>query len=899
MHSYALIQQIIRSCIVSCLLVFFMQHVIAQGGFSSQYVDNVDESSTRVYQTQRRTQQIKIDGLVDDTGWNEVAWSGDFTQREPDDGGAPTLPTTFKIVYDDRNIYVAIRCLDPEPDKIVQRMSRRDGFEGDWVEINIDSYHDQRTAFSFTISAAGVKGDEICSQDGQNWDKSWNPIWRAKSHVDAEGWTAEMEIPLSQLRFDDQEEQIWGLQLTRRDFRNDSRSNWQYIPQNSGYWVSGFGELHGIDNIKPKRQIEIQPYVLGRHESYKKVDGHPFRDGSDSDLNVGLDGKIGVTNDLTLDFTINPDFGQVEADPGALNLDGFEVFFTERRPFFVENRNVFDYKISNAKAGGGFNQDNLFYSRRIGAAPKRVIAESDGRFVEQPSQSAIIGAAKFSGKTNKGLSIGVLESLTREEKAIIREGGTEEKAIVEPLTNYAVLRLLQDFDDGNTVIGLIGTSVNRRLNDDDLQFLHKSAYSGGIDFLHQWRDKRWRLAGSLVGSHVAGSEESILRTQRSFGHTFQRPDAEHVSIDSSATSLSGSGANLSLGYFGRKWSFQGGATYRSPEFELNDIGFLRNADEINQYFWAELRWLNPTKMFRESRANFNQKSRWDYSGKSLHQSINFNAYGTLHNFWQLRAGTGIEFNDQSNTWLRGGPTFRKPHGWGVNFAINSDKRKKISQEFSSNGGNSFDGIVGGYGFNTTTNIQATDGLNFSLGFSWRRSFREDQYIRQLNYGDYSDYLMGEIVRRTVNFTLRANYNLTPDLTIQYYGQPYISRGRYSDLKRVGDPVSRDAKKRLIKYTTDQLTYDAALRQYQFDFDENGITDVSIGNPDFDFVQFRSNLVLRWEYVPGSELFLVWSQGSNAYNSDYSGSVWESLSDNLWDDSLVNTFLVKATYRFSL
>ena len=481
-----------------------------------------------------------VDGLLNDKCWDIVPWSEEFIEREPDENTAPSEQTRFKIVYDKNFLYLGIRCFDKDPSKIVKRLSRRDGFEGDWVEVNIDSHHDKRTGFSFTSSVSGVKGDEFISDNGNNWDGSWNPIWHLKTNIDEEGWTAEIKIPLSQLKFGNDKEQTWGLQVQRRIFRLEERSSWQRIPQDAPGWVSEFGELKGLIDLEPQKQIEIQPFFATQLNTYKKEEGNPYRDGNDAKINGGLDAKIGITNDLTMDLTINPDFGQVEADPASIALDGFQIFFEERRPFFVENKNIFNYRFAD-------NQDNLFYSRRIGRSPQGGVNEASNEYVDRPNNTTILGAAKFSGKTKNGWSLGILESVTDKEYAKISDNVTEREALVEPLTNYFVGRAQKDFNNRNSFFGIIFTGTNRNLQGDDLSYLRKAAYTGGLDFEHNWKKRKYFLKATLVASRVEGSKESILATQYSLTHLFQRVDAGNVEIDPDRTSLTGTGGKLEIG----------------------------------------------------------------------------------------------------------------------------------------------------------------------------------------------------------------------------------------------------------------------------------------------------------------------------------------------------------------
>ncbi len=855
----------------------------------------------KTYQTQKLAgEPPNIDGQLDEACWDQVDWTGEYLQWDPHQGETPSQETTFKILYDEKNLYIGFRCFDEEPDKIVKRMSRRDGFPGDWVEINIDSYHDLRTAFSFTISASGVKGDEFISNDGNNWDTNWNPIWYAKTHQDSLGWTAEVKIPLTQLRFGKDEKQVWGIQSTRRDFRMEERSTWQPIHRNDAAWVSRFGELHGIEGIEPQRQLEIQPYIVGQVATFEKQEGNPFATGSDWRLTGGVDGKVGVTNDLTLDFTINPDFGQVEADPSALTLDGFQIFFSERRPFFIENRNIFDYRLTGSQAGGNYDNDLLFYSRRIGGAPHRSIStDSENQyFVDQPENTTILGAAKFSGKTSKGLSIGILETVTEREMARIDNRGNREKAPVEPLTNFFVGRLQQDFSGGNTVIGGIFTAVNRDIKDASLESLHRSAYSGGVDFLHRWKNRTWYIQGNLIASQVAGTEEAILQTQTAFEHLFQRPDADHLKIDSTATSLLGTGGTFKLGKNGGKWTFEAGATWRSPELELNDVGFLLNTDEVNHFFWGGRRWTQPFSIFRSLRVNYNHWGRWDFSGQNLYRAVNTNAHASFKNFWGMGAGLTLEGLDISKNALRGGPALRRPNGGGMFAYLSTDSRKKMVVYFNTFHGRAVDNIVRAQDYSVSFEIQPSNAMQISLSPGFNRFQRLDQYVSQEEVNGKLRYLEAEVDQQTLSMTLRLNYNITPDFTLQFYGQPFISKGTYRGFKRVTDmPLAKQFWDRHYAYPDSQIEFDETESAYLIDDDGDGTTDIILNNPDFNFFQFRSNLVARWEYIPGSELYLVWTRSTTELD-DPSTGLWDSFSQNLFNKKARNVFLIKTTYRFA-
>jgi len=828
-----------------------------------------------------------IDGKLDDASWNIVEWGSDFIENDPDENTPPTFQTAFKIIYDAKYLYIAIRSFDDDPSKIEKRLSRRDGFAGDRVNVVLDSYYDKRTAFIFTVTAAGVKGDEIATDNGNNIDSSWNPVWYTKTSIDSKGWSAEMKIPLSQLRFGKSKEQIWGLNVVRNIFRANERSLWNRVPIDAPGFISESGELHGLINIKPQKQLEIQPFTVTQLNTYQKEGGNPFRDGQDFDLNGGLDAKIGITNDLTLDLTVNPDFGQVEADPSAITLDGFEIFFREQRPFFVENKNIFDFNFAD-------NQDNVFFSRRIGRSPQGYPSTGSGEFVNQPQFSTILGAAKFSGKTKNGWSIGVLESLTSKEYAEIDNNGTRRKEIVEPGTNYFVGRLQKDFNDKNSYFGGIFTATNRNI-EGNLDFLRKAAYTGGFDFKHQWKNRKYYVLGNFIASRVEGSKASILNTQTSLTHLFQRVDASHVSVDPNRTSLSGTGGKFEFGKASTgHWLYSAGFIWRSPGLELNDIGFLRQADNMKQYANLSYQTLKPFGIFRNIRASLEQFTSYDFEGNYNRMQYQFRLNFNFKNNSWISTGFMHKPRIYSNTELRGGPRFRFSRENAHWFFVGSNSQKKfrmrVGYVYSQAKQNNFSFFRLETGFT----YQPINALSLSLSPSYSSNPNKTQYVTTRDFNGITRYIDAEIRQQTLSASIRFNYNINPDLTIQYYGQPFIFRGRYKNFKYITNSIADDLYDRFYLYDDQQISFDGS--SYLIDDDRDGITDYTVRNPDIAFVQFRSNLVIRWEYIPGSEIFLVWAQGNTGLQ-DPSDDLFTSLNNQILKEKAENTFLIKLTYRF--
>jgi len=837
-----------------------------------------------------------IDGKMDDQCWHEVDWGKNFIQRMPHEGEDPSQKTAFKILYDRNNLYIAIRAYDSEPEKIAKHMCRRDIFKGDWVEVNIDSHHDLRTAFSFTVNAAGVKGDQTITNNGDNWDSSWDPIWFVKTSIDSEGWIAEMRIPLSQLRFREKKNHIWGLQVQRNIFRSEERSSWQFISRNSPGWVHLFGELRGIQDVKSKRMIQILPYTVGELHSFKQEKENPFSTGQLSNLYGGFDGKIGITKDLILDVTLNPDFGEVEADPSVVNLTVFETYFPEKRPFFVEGKNIFNYQFTFGD--NPLHKDNLFYSRRIGGNPHHNPELKNNEYANVPENTSIVGALKITGKTSGGLSIGIMDSITSIENAEIDYLGQQRKEVVEPLTNYFILRLQQDINKGKTIIGGMFTATNRKINVKHLSYLHNGAYTGGFDFLHTWKRKSYYFSITSIFSFIKGSNEALLETQRSSVHYFQRPDASYLSVDPQLNSLFGHGGQIAFGkQGGMPIVFHIGATWRSPGLELNDVGYLRRADIFMQWIWAQYRITNPFSIFNAVYLSVNQMSGWNFGYENIFNEGNINLYTQFKNNWRFGIGIDRESDWLSTSILRGGPALLLPGGWRNWFNIQSNKGHRIRFNFgwrNYQGNHKAQRSKELWGSAT---FQSTDALSISFSPSLNTNENMLQYVTEKKYGFESRYLFAKINQKTISLTTRLSLNITPDFTVQFYGQPFISTGSYTEFKRVTNFRALEFSDRFISFLNNQISYNPNDEYYRIDENMDGTWDYKFNNPNFNFLQFRSNLIIRWEYIPGSTLYLVWSQGRTQTHKNGGFYLRNNLKE-LFNIFPYNVFLVKISYSFN-
>lgn len=836
-----------------------------------------------------------IDGILDEDLWQQGPWEGGFTQHEPFNGRAESQPTEFKIVFDDNNLYVAIKAYDASPDSIVKRLTRRDDEDGDGVGVAFDSYFDQRTAFIFAVTASGVKFDWMMNNDGQNEDKTWDPNWFAKVSSDDKGWYAEMRIPLSQVRFEKEGGGVWGLQVFRNLYRHSELSFWNHIPKDAPGMVGYCGLLRGIENLEPRKILDVTPYAVASASRYPIEEGNPFSTGKDQALKAGLDAKIGLSNNFTMDLTLNPDFGQVEADPSEVNLSAYETFFEEKRPFFIEGRNISNFSLGIGD--GGLGNDNLFYSRRIGRRPRGEASVNGDTYVDRPPFTSILGAAKVTGRNDRGLSIAFVESVTAEETAAIDLNGQRSEEIVEPLSNFLVGRVQKEANEGNTIFGLMITGVNRKLDSNLETQMHREAYAGGFDFTQYFQDRNWMFNINTAVSYVAGDEQAILKTQRSSARYFQRPDASHVSVDSSRTSLAGAGGRFQIvRQGGGHWTYMAAMVWKSPGLEINDLGYMREADQMIPVLYAGYRQWEPKGFYRSYNLNMSVFGGWNFTGERFTLGLNPNASVLFKNYWYAHAGGEYNFDVVSTRHLRGGPSIRLPNIGNFWANLRTDNRKKFYAGFNLS--LALGALESQQHLNFTPYItyKPYDNVNFSLSPYFYKGSEKLQYVDELRFNDQPRFVFATIQQQLLSLSFRINYTILPDLTIQYWGQPFVAAGQYKDFKYITNPLADNFNDRFQRYQPGQVSSDED--NYYINEDMEGDYDYSFGVPDFHFREFLSNLVIRWEYNPGSAIYLVWSQNRNAYESRGTLDFLPDTRD-LFKEKGTNIFLVKFSYRIGM
>jgi hypothetical protein len=807
----------------------------------------------------RAMRALVIDGKDDDDVWSRAQRITLFREFDPVEDGDPSLPTEARVAYDDKYFYAFVRAFDPHPDSIRSYLSRRDvKTPSDQLKIMIDSYHDRRTGYEFAVNPAGVKRDFIMSGDG-NEDGSWDGVWDVATTIDDEGWTAEFRIPLSQMRFAAASEHTFGFAVWRDIARSNVRVSWPVYRRSKTGLVSQMGDVSGLEGLGSPRRLEVTPYTVAKDLTMSRANGS-F--GRMQVATAGADLKYGLTSNLTIDATVNPDFGQVEADPSVLNLTAFEQFYSERRPFFLEGAGIFSYNL-NCNDG---DCSGLFYSRRIGRSPQ-LSGFYGGAGTKQ--QTNIQAAAKLTGRLSNGLSIGILDAATER----VSGPGNE---TVEPRANYFVARLNQDLRGGNSAVGLISTVTTRQLDSWSRDYLRSAAYTFGADARHRFGGNNYELKANLVGSRVNGSTDAIVSTQRSAVHNYQRPDGG-VGVDSSRTSLDGYSGQISLSKTG------GGGTrfntyYKrtSAGFEVNDLGFLSRADEQSFGNWYQLRIVKPNATFRQAFLNFNQWTSWTAGGLATEAGGNINAHAQFLNQWWGHFGinannVGRVYDDRAS---RGGPALPWLYNTSFWAGVETDGRWRFSPGLYVNG--RFKDASGSWNYSVdqSTNFRLSGRLQGSVGASFFRQIRDAQWNGNYTYDGKTAYTFARLDQKQTSLTARMDFTATPTLSLQLYASPFMTSGKFTDWRELRDARAEKYEDRFKPFTRE-------------------------GDPGgFNFKQFRSNTVIRWEYRPGSTLFLVWAQGRTQDGINAGSFNAGRDAQDLFRSQPDNSFLIKTAYWFN-
>ena len=792
----------------------------------------------------RITQPIVIDGLLNETSWEKVEGIDSFVQRDPDEGMAPTQNTIIKVVYDDAALYIGAQMYDSSPDSIIARLARKDfDTNSDALVVFLDPYNDKRSGYYFGISSAGTLYDGTLFND--EWDDdTWDGVWQGRAVIDEKGWSAEIRIPFSQLKFQMGDEMTWGVNFRRDIARRNERDYIVYTPRNESGFVSRFPALRGISNLKSPSSIELLPYITGKAQYLQHESGDPFNDGSKYNSDIGLDLKMGVGTNLTLNGTINPDFGQVEIDPAVINLSDVETFFSEKRPFFIEGSSIFEFGYGGSRSNWGFNFSNpdFFYSRRIGRSPQGSTPDAD--FNDFSEGTHILGAAKLTGKLGDTWNVGTIQSVTNREYVRQQTNGVRSETETEPLAYYGIFRAQNEIDEGRQGIGFISTITSRNFKDDRLRDeINGTAITGGIDgwtFLDS--SKTYVITGWFGGSQISGTTQRMIDLQQSSRHYLQRPDAKNLGVDSNATSMSGYAGRLTMNKQKGNVIFNSAFGVISPTFDVNDLGFLRRADVINMHIGGGYAWRDPTEYFRNFQLLGAIFRSYDFDGNITWEGIWQNGYYEFLNYYSAEWSFAYNPETVNNRRTRGGPLTLNHKGAEFNLYANSDNRKSWVVNVNAGTYLTKDGDY--YYANAGLEMRPISNVSINISPGYEKGYDKTQWIDAFDdptaistFG--KRYVFGELEQTTVSASIRINWTFNPQLSLQLYVQPLISSGKYTNFKELARPKSYD-------YTI--------YGENGSTIDENNIADpdgsgpapkIDIGNPDFNFTSLRANAVLRW------------------------------------------------------
>jgi Domain of unknown function (DUF5916) len=854
-------------------------------------------SKTPPVRAYRTNEVLKLDGILSETVYKNSPVT-DFTQKIPDEGKPATEDSKIWITYDNENLYFSANFLDSSPETIDQNLMRRDNIvSSDWLWIYMDPYNDDRTGYFFAINAGGSIADGTLYNDG--WmDDSWDGIWEYQTKINNDGWSVELKIPFSQLRFRESENMVWGINLNRDIKRNAENSFLVMVPSTESGFVSRFADLVGLDGIKPKQRLEVLPYFVQKAQYLDHDSGDPFYSGNQYKTSFGADLKVGLGSSFNIAATVNPDFGQVEVDPAVVNLSAFETFFQEKRPFFIEGQNLFRFGQGGANNNWGFNFGNpqLFYSRRVGRSPRGDIPDND--YADYPRETRILGAAKLTGKIDETWSIGGLSAVTERTYATTSIDEIKSEHEIEPFSHYGVLRTQKEFNDSRQSLGLIFTSTNRDLRTEELSNnLSKNAYTFGVDgwtFLDS--SKTYVLTGYFAGSHIEGTKEALVNIQEKPYRYFQRPDATYMTLDSNRTTLGGYYTRLMLNKQEGNFYLNSAIGAVSPGFENSDLGFQWMADKINGHVVLGYRWYQPDNIFRRKQIFAAHFESYDFEGNNINNGFMLFSFFQFLNYYNFEINASYNFEEYTKTLTRGGPLSKNPSEYFLGLEFRTDNRKDFvfGTDFSIDNS---DLDENGISLETSLEWKPNTQISITVGPEYNRSFGKRQWVDNFSDPYANDtygtrYVFGDIEHETISANIRLNWTINPKMSLQLFLQPLFSVGNYSNFKELAKPSS-------MKFNNydevGSVSYNVEDEEFTIDPDANGPADsFNFSNPDFNFKSLRGTLVYRWEVLPGSIFYLVWSH--DRANHDHPGEFKFGRDFNdLLDAETNDIFLAKFSY----
>jgi hypothetical protein len=865
-----------------------------------------------------RQGEVAIDGRLDEAAWAAATPITELSQSAPDEGKPATQRTEIRILYDAAAIYIGARMYDSLGAKGVRSvLARRDqllngnnNLTSDKIAFVFDTFRDKNSRTWFELNPDGVKGDH------QNGDDSYDPVWEGATAIDSLGWTAEFRIPYSQLHFSRDSDQLWGMQIWRATDRLNEQDMWAFWRNNEYGGPAYFGTLEGITINSRPRQVELVPYATTRSKFERARPGDPYHSNSELTNRIGGDAKVNLTSNLTLDATVNPDFGQVEVDPAVVNLSVFETTFQEKRPFFVSNSQYFSTGGFSCYFCSNVSSLNFIYTRRIGRSPQLArLLSGRSDFMDAADATSILGAGKVTGRTSSGMTVGILDAITNREKARFRPSGStvDDTQEIEPLSNYFIGRLRKDFRGGATRIGTIATIVNRSLtNPDEVARMRSNAQATGLDLDHHWANRAYTLNVQTALTHIGGDTSAIRLAQTASARYYQRPGRNQTTDGLFSTRFDPTRRNLyGYGFYARvaketgDWLWEMSQNWRSPGFEANDMGVLNRADYKWMHANAVRQWTIPGSWYRNIWMTVGAQQQFNYDGDR--NDMDYHAYwqATFKNYMNFSIFDIVHPSNYDERLTRGGPTEIR-YGYNLISAyLTTDSRSRVVEQLQVQYSTPKDNSEGGrLAFYPTVSIKPSSRILVSVSPSFDHDFTAQQYVTAVSDPTAAAgfagtrYVFGRLEQKTFSVDTRTNVTFTPNLTLELFAQPFLASGRYTSFKEFAEPKSR----RMNFFGRDNGSTVSSTRaadgSVNYTIDPDGLAGpaqpFTFGNPDFNSRSLRGTGVLRWEYRPGSTLYFVWTQERNGFDQfgDFNFSRDRSA---LFRDRPTNVFQIKGTY----